>query len=123
MEVFLNPLIFFGLLGLLFVVSIAVSFLALNKENQRKKIESLFEEVNSSKQVLEQKIHEFNNEINTLKKELGLKSQMYDGLRSQYAELEKDFEKLNQPKASQSKPQDPSSQDSIINLLKSLNKS
>jgi len=94
----LNPTVFFTLLFVVFVISMMViySFMREGKQNQ----ESL-RQIISSKEELEQKIinlqESVKNAMERLAKaesELLIKSQMYDGLKEQYNEMEKEFEKL-----------------------------
>jgi septal ring factor EnvC (AmiA/AmiB activator) len=76
---FLTPVFFFGLL---FILSIAFILLIRSLSLQDKKNEEALKKANS--------------DIDKLNTELSLKNQMFEGLKGQYNELEKDYEKLTQ---------------------------
>lgn len=51
---------------------------------------------NLEKQALENKIRDLEDNLSKLKKELELSTEMYDGLKVQYDDLERDMEKMQQ---------------------------
>ena len=112
-----NPTVFFSMLLGLFVISMLVVFNLL-RETKKETV---------TKHELEKNTGNLQQEIERLKKELSLKEELYQGLKGQYDELERDVEKItNQPQpteTAQPKTQEPTSnKPSIIDLLKSLNK-
>ena len=67
------------------------------------KTETLQKE-NSGRQELQKKIKTLENELEDLKTDLSLKSQMYNGLKSQYEELEQSLIRSGPKQETQSKP-------------------
>lgn len=64
-----------------------------------KKLLASQEELNKetiNKQTLEEKIRELEVQVSKFKKELELSTEMYDGLKVQYDDLERDLEKIQQ---------------------------
>jgi len=111
-----NPTVFFSILLGLFVISMFVAFNVL-REGRKETI---------AKNELEKNAGNLQQEIEKLKEEVALKEELYQGLKSQYNELERDLERLttqSQPTGvTQTKIQEPASKPSIVDLLKSLNK-
>jgi predicted nuclease with TOPRIM domain len=90
---FSNPVFFFTLLFILllvFILTIRSVF------SQDKKAEEALKKAISDKDAFEKELKGLQEEIARLKAELSLKTQMFEGLKGQYNELEKDYEKLAQ---------------------------
>ncbi len=111
-----NPVVFFSILSSLFVISMFVAFNVL-REGKKETV---------AKIELEKNAGNLGQEIEKLKKELSLKEELYQGLKGQYEELERDLERSTTQSQStltlQPKIQEPSNKPSIVDLLKSLNK-
>jgi len=111
-----NPTVFFSILLGLFVISMFVAFNVL-RDGRKDTV---------AKNELEKNVGNLQQEIEELKKEVALKEELYQGLKSQYDELERDLERLTTQSQSagttQTKIQEPASKPSIVDLLKSLNK-
>lgn len=111
-----NPTVFFSILLGLFVISMFVAFNVL-REGKKETV---------AKNELEKNVGNLQQEIEKLKKELSLKEELYQGLKGQYDELEKDIERLTTQSQStepaQAKTEEPTSKPSVLDLLKSLNK-
>lgn len=106
---FLNPLYFFSLLGILFLASILMAVSSL-LDYRRK---------TATQGELSAKIANLQGEVEKLKSELSVRGQMYDGLKGQYEELEKDFEKIMQePKGTAVPAKAPNK--SVVSLLQDL---
>jgi uncharacterized membrane protein len=73
---FTQPVGFFSLLAVFFLLSVLVVVSIAQKDTSEKK--------------------GLKEEIKKLKEDLTVKNQMYEGLKGQYGELEKDFEKMSQ---------------------------
>ncbi len=80
----LQPIFFLNLLAVLFVLSVMVAVSAAQKNRQ---------------QIVSLRV-----ELEKTREELAVKNQMYEGLKGQYDELEKDFEKASQPAPSRPSP-------------------
>ena len=109
----LNPLIFFSVLLGLFITAMYVAFNVLRESTGKKE--------------LEEHVLNLQHDLERLQKELSLKNELYQGLKGQYDELERDMEKLitqPQPTAEprQVKIESSTPRPSIVDLLKSLNK-
>lgn len=100
---FLNPVFFFTLL---FILSVAFVLVIRLVSVQDKKTEEALKKVISDKDVFEKEIKVLQEEIAGLKAELYLKTQMFEGLKGQYNELEKDYEKLAQKSQENAKDAD-----------------
>lgn len=136
----LNPMIFFGSLIALFVISLLVAFISFRQDNKDNELDTLLKQEIAAREELEKKAANLQQESDSLKKELLLKEELYHGLKGQYDELEKDFERISQSSQQstpikevssvqpsgleQAKQEDLDSKNSnsIIDLLKSLNK-
>lgn len=130
-----NPFIFLTILGGLFIVSLFIVIGMSRQDGRCKDLERSLSEEKAAKNGAEKNIVDLRKELDRLKNELSIKEKMYEGLKGQYNELEKDFERTCQnqnPPALNSAPAQPipavKSQEndpehSIIDLLKSLNKS
>jgi len=98
---FLNPVFFFTLL---FIISgafiLAIRLISVPDKKSEETLEKLIPDV---KEELEKELKSAQEEIERLNAELALKIQMFEGLKGQYNELEKDYEKLAQkaPESSQ----------------------
>lgn len=129
-----QPPIFIGVLAVLALAAAIVVFLSFRQDNKNKSLSVLLKEEISAKDELSKKVKILQDELAKVKGELALKTQMYDGLKGQYAELENDFEKLNQEfeKSSRPKPKEQSQKagesparadnpdQTVTNLIKSL---
>jgi len=109
----LNPVIFFSVLFGLFIMAMYVAFNVLRESSEKKEFEK--------------RASDLEHEVERLQKELSLKNELYQGLKGQYDELERDMERLNtqpQPSAEprQAKVENTAPRPSIVDLLKSLNK-
>lgn len=134
----LEPVVFWGILGVLFIVSILTAFLLFRRDAKYGKITKSLDEASSTKATLEEQIKSLQTEVVKLNNDLAVEKQMYNGLKGQYDELEKDCEKINQklqekaliveksvPKESISNPdrpkiQETKSDESITNLIQNL---
>jgi hypothetical protein len=83
----LQPIFFLSLLAVLFVLSVIVAVSAARKDRQ---------------QIVSLRV-----ELEKTREELAVKNQMYEGLKGQYDELEKDFEKASQSAPSRPSPATP----------------
>lgn len=102
----LNPVVFFALLVILSAIFILT---AKSVFSQDRKAEETLKKAISDKDTLEKELKSAQEEIARLNSELSLKTQMFEGLKGQYNELEKDYEKLAQ-KAQESAKDEPSAQ-------------
>jgi peptidoglycan hydrolase CwlO-like protein len=82
---------FFTLLGVLFAGFIIV-LKSTNRQVQKQ--DAAASEILKTKEELEQKAGTLDAQITELRQELALKNQMLEGMRGQYEEMEKDYEKL-----------------------------
>jgi len=89
----LNPVVFFVLLFILLAIFILVMRSLSYKD---KKSQDFLNKVISEKDTREKELKQSQEEIARLNSELSLKTQMFEGLKGQYNELEKDYEKLAQ---------------------------
>lgn len=89
----LNPVVFFALL--LMLLGGFVLTLRLVLQPDKTTAEALKKAV-SQRDTLEKETKALQEETARLKSELSLKTQMFEGLKGQYDELEKDYEKLAQ---------------------------
>jgi peptidoglycan hydrolase CwlO-like protein len=90
---FLNPVVFFALLFILLSIFMLV---IRSVSDQDKKSQDVVNKAVSEKDTLEKGLKQLQEEIGRLNSELSLKTQMFEGLKGQYDELEKDYEKLVQ---------------------------
>jgi hypothetical protein len=123
----LNPMLFFGSLIVLFVIAVVVALISLRQDNKGNELDCLLKQEITAREELEKNFAALTQERDNLKKELILKEELYHGLKGQYGDLEKDLERLNQaPQQTATPPQEKreesDSKNSIIDLLKSLNK-
>lgn len=134
----LNPMMFFSSLIALFVISLLVAFISWRQDNKDNELDILLKQEIAAREELEKNLAASKQESDSLKKELLLKEELYHGLKGQYDDLEKDLERMSQSpqqftplkEASpvqpggleQAKTEEPDSKHSIIDLLKSLNK-
>jgi predicted nuclease with TOPRIM domain len=121
-----NPLIFFSVLLVLFGVAMYVGFNVLRQDSKYKNMDTALEEKEAAKNELAKKNENLEKEIEKLNKDLSLKDELYRGLKGQYGELEKDMERLiaqsQSTESVQAKIEEPAPKPSIVDLLKSLNK-
>lgn len=89
----LNPVVFFALLFILLGGFVLTLRLVLQPDKTT--AEALKKAV-SERDTLEKETKALQEETARLKSELSLKTQMFEGLKGQYDELEKDYEKLAQ---------------------------
>jgi predicted nuclease with TOPRIM domain len=92
----LQPMIFFEIVAVLIVISTVVMFSLIRQERKYKELDGLLKKEIAAKEELENKHKDLQNELRNLRNELNTKDQMHEGLKGQYNELEKDFEKLTQ---------------------------
>ncbi len=98
MSLFLNPVFFFTLLFILslgFILGLRLAF------SNDKKAEETLKKAISDRDAFEKELKNSYEEVAKINQELSLKTQMLEGLKGQYAELEKDYAKLAE-KAQQS---------------------
>lgn len=112
-----NPVVFFSILLGLFVISMFIAFNVL-REGKKETV---------AKIELEKNVGNLGQEIEKLKKELSLKEELYQGLKGQYDELERDLETLmtQSPSAESTqtkKIEKPTLKPSVADLLRSLDK-
>jgi len=112
-----SPSIFFGMLAVLFIISMYAAFNVLLDSRKETAVQN----------ELKRNIDNLEQENEKLKQNSALKEELYQGLKGQYDELEKDFEKIISQSqsiepAAIKKIEEPASKPSIVDLLKSLNK-
>ena len=91
MNILFQPIGFFGLL----LVLLGLSFLITQwGSRQGKQIQQDLDSALASNVELQKNVKALQEQINKLNAELSLKQQMYDGLKDQFEELEKDYTKL-----------------------------
>jgi hypothetical protein len=96
MNILFQPIGFFGLL----LVILGLSFLITQWGSRQEK--QVHEDLNSalaSNAELQKNAKALQEQINKLGTELSLKTQMYDGLKSQFEELEKDYTRMAEKSA------------------------
>jgi chromosome segregation ATPase len=79
----------------------------LKQDTKAKKAEKTPPDVEPFSEGFEKRIAELQAELNKTRNELHLKGQMYEGLKSQYAELEKELEKALPAAQQKDKPGQP----------------
>jgi predicted nuclease with TOPRIM domain len=90
-----QPSVFIILLPVLLIVSTMAVFSLLRQD---RKNNGLREELNKevcAKERLEKRVAQLEAEAVRLNNDLDVKTQMYNGLKDQYEELEKDFDRVN----------------------------
>lgn len=121
-----NPTLFFSILAAMFVVAMFVAFNLLRAEKKFRDMDDQLKREKGAREEMGKNAGSLQEEIERLQKELALKEELYQGLKGQYDELEKDFERsASQPQAAdtlQAKSEKPSSRPTVVDLLKSLNK-
>jgi peptidoglycan hydrolase CwlO-like protein len=91
MNILFQPIGFFGLL----LVLLGLSFLITQwGSRQGKQIQQDLDSALASNVELQKNAKALQEQINKLNAELSLKQQMYDGLKGQFDELDKDYTKL-----------------------------
>lgn len=90
-----TPQFFVILLGALTTLSVVVALYGLEYDRRYKKLKNQLREGQAINLQLHEKVGQLEARINRLNDELAVKSQMYEGLKDQYDELEKEFEKIN----------------------------
>ncbi len=99
MNILLQPAVFFGLIVIVLGAGV---FLMLLGSKDGKTQDHVLKEAEAEREEQQKKLKSAQDELATVKQELALRNQMFDGLKGQYGELEKDFEALLQK--SQEKP-------------------
>ncbi len=100
MGIILNPVFFLSALVGLFVLAVFAAFASFRDTGKQKKdVQKLLDAEIRSRQEMAASLSLIKTENERLKNELAVKTQMYDGLKSQYEELEKDFNRLSEEQA------------------------
>ncbi len=87
---------FFGVIILtLGVVAVVAAVLALRHEARRSRLAEDLRKALRENILLREKVKSLEIKTGQLNQEISLKEQMYNGLKEQYEELEKDFEKMS----------------------------
>jgi len=114
-EFMFNPAIFAGVFTFLLVIAIFVALSSMRQENKYKKLASALQESEKKKNEFELQVKQFQEEMVKFKDEIAVKNQMYEGLKGQYNELEKEMERRAAPQV----PDDKTAH-SVTNILKDL---
>lgn len=97
-----QPIGFFGLL----LVLLGLAFLITHwGSRQAKQIQQDLDSALASNAELQKNAKSLQEQITKLNTELSLKTQMYDGLKNQFDELEKDYTKLAEKAITPPKPE------------------
>jgi predicted nucleic acid-binding Zn-ribbon protein len=107
MAIFLNPVVFFVLLAILLLAGLLTAFFSFREDAKYKGLRAEAEAARSAKENLEKKLSELQRDLDKAKEDLGLKEAMYEGLKGQYAELEKETEKFRQQPSSEAAVNNP----------------
>lgn len=126
----LRPEIFYGILAGIFILSLIISFISWikkmhlsknyskNKDSLNQRIEELEtlllakegenkKNAINTEATIRAKENEYKKIISDLKQELSIKNKMYEGLKSQYDELEKTLENMSSQPQEQDKTKPP----------------
>lgn len=90
-----TPHFFIGLFVVLTTLSVVAALYGLEYDRRHKKLKMQLKDGQALNLQLFEKAGKLEQELSRLKEDLAVKSQMYDGLKEQYSELEKDFDKIN----------------------------
>jgi len=102
MGIMLNPLVFLGALTALFVLAVIAAVTSFHDTGKQKKdVQGLLDTEIKSRQEMAARLSSLRAENEKLKSEMAVKVQMYEGLKAQYDELEKDFERMSEEHQSQ----------------------
>ena len=93
---FTNPVAIFGSLAILFAASVVFIIFFARSESRHSQLDELLKKETLEKEEAQKQEKNLQAEIEKLNNDLAVKTQMHDGLKGQYDELEKDFAKINQ---------------------------
>lgn len=83
------------LFAILAVLSLVAAFYGLEYDRRYKKLKDKLKQAQDLNCQLHEKVGQLEAKEGSLREELAVKSQMYEGLKDQYDDLEKDFDKMN----------------------------